>query len=222
MDLKLRSCVRQPTGVTVNSLSKAALEMIPMIRDLRDDTSAILPAALHMVETTPHYAFRMACISTADGSKCFLPCQKVVALVRSTNSSKPTLGSGIKLITPDVEDLFSTEDAGQTKHTLSARRTLENSTPYKLDPPRGGTQHALVLVTAKTDAPFVVESAQLLSSEEAAQAKQSLLKLLHMAMHIHGRDRKRTVEWGEHFSPVASRKCKRVGRSPADAPLPAR
>ena len=73
MDLKLRSGVRQPTGVTVNSLSKAALEMIPMIRDLRDDTSAILPAALHMVETTPHYAFRMACISTADGNKCFLP-----------------------------------------------------------------------------------------------------------------------------------------------------
>ena len=28
--------------------SKAALEMIPMIRDLRDDTSAILPAGLRM------------------------------------------------------------------------------------------------------------------------------------------------------------------------------
>ena len=40
------------------------------------------------------------------------------------------------------------------------------------------------------------------------------------AMHIHGRDRKRTVEWSENFSPVAPRKCKRVGRSPTDAPLP--
>ena len=37
--------------------NKAALEMIPMIRDLRDDTSAILPTSLHVVETTPHYAF---------------------------------------------------------------------------------------------------------------------------------------------------------------------
>ena len=74
-----------------------------------------------------------------------------------------------------------------------------NLTQYKLDPPRGGTQHALVIVTAKTDASFVVESVQLLSSEEAARAKQSLLKVLHMAMHIHGRDRKRTVEWGETF-----------------------
>ena len=61
---------------------------------------------------------------------------------------------------------------------------------------------------------------QLLSSDEAAQAKQSLLKLLHMAMHIHGRDRKRTVEWTNDFSPVTARKCKRVGRYPTDAPLP--
>ena len=44
----------QPWG---EAPSKAALEMIPMIRDLRDDTSAIRPAGLHMVETTPQYAF---------------------------------------------------------------------------------------------------------------------------------------------------------------------
>ena len=49
--------------------TKAALEMIPLLRDLKDDTSAILPAALHMVETSPHYAFTLACTSIADGSK---------------------------------------------------------------------------------------------------------------------------------------------------------
>ena len=201
--------------------SKAALEMIPMIRDLRDDTSAILPAGLRMVETTPHYAFTVACTSTVDGSKCFLPCQKIWCWSdRQRIQTQLPIGSGFKLITPDVEDLLSTEDAGQMKHTLSAICTLENLTQYKLDPPRGGTQHALVIVTAKTDASFVVESVQLLSAEEAAQAKQSLLKVLHMAMRIHGRDRKRTLEWGETFSPVASRKCRRVGRSPTDALLP--
>ena len=55
--------------------SKAALEMIPMIRDLRDDTSAILPASLHMVETTPHYAFTIACTSICDGIQVASPCQ---------------------------------------------------------------------------------------------------------------------------------------------------
>jgi hypothetical protein len=39
-------------------------------------------------------------------------------------------------------------------------------------------------------------------------------------MHINGRDRKRTVEWTDSFSPVTARKCSRVGRSPTDAPLP--
>ena len=45
-------------------------------------------------------------------------------------------------------------------------------------------------------------------------------KLLHMAMHIHSRDRKRTIEWTDGFSPMTARKCTCVGRSPTDAPLP--
>ena len=111
--------------------SKAALEMIPMIRDLRDDTSAILPAGLHMVETTPHYAFTIACTSISDGSQVLIPCQKILALVRSTKNSKPTaLGSGFKVVTPDVEDLLGTDSpnqvVGEMKHTLSATCTLDN------------------------------------------------------------------------------------------------
>ena len=211
--------------------SKAVLEMIPMIRDLKDDTSAILPACLHMVETSPHYAFTIVCTSISEGNKILLPCQKILALVQSSKNSKADrLGDGYKLVTPDVEDLLSIENPtaaitscsqGQEKHTLSAICTLENLTQYKLDPPRGGTQAALVTLTAKTDDSFVVESVQLLSSDEAAQAKQSLLKLLHLAIHIHSRDRKRTVEWTDGFSPITTaRKCTRVGRSPTDAPLP--
>ena len=180
-----------------------------MIRDLKDDTSAILPASLHMVETSPHYAFTIACTSISNGSKILLPCQKILALVRSSKNSKPAaLGTGYKLVTKDVEDLLSfdnpTDCAAQKKYTLSAICTLENLPQYRLDPPRGGTQAALVTVTAKTDVSFVVESVQLLSSDEAAQAKQSLLKLLHMAIHIHSN----------------ARKCTRVGRSPTDVPLP--
>ena len=129
------------------------------------------------------------------------------------------LGTGFKIITPDVEDLLS-DVAEPKKHTLSAICTLDNLPQYRLDPPRGGTQAALVTVTAKTDVSFVVESVQLLSSDEALQAKESLLKLLHMAMHIYSRDRKRTIEWTNNFSPMMARKCTRVGRSPTDAPLP--
>ena len=134
------------------------------------------------------------------------------------------LGSGFKLITPDIEDLLSTVDptglASQMKHTLSAICMLSNLPQYRLDPPRGGNQDALVIVTAKTDDSFVIESVQFLNSDEAAEVKQSMLKLLHLAMHIHVRDRKRAVEWSDSFSPLTARKCSRVGRSPTDAPLP--
>ena len=199
--------------------TKAALDMIPLLRDLKDDTSAILPAALHMVETSPHYAFTVACTSSSDGNTISLPCQKVLALIRSTKNSKPSnLGDGFKLITPGVEDLLSTVDptrlADQTKHTLSAICTLSNLPQYRLDPPSGGHQDALVIVTAKTEDSFVIESVQFLNSEEAAQVKHSLLKLLHLAMHIHVRDRKRAVEWNDDSSPVLARKCKCVGRCP--------
>ena len=148
--------------------------------------------------------FTIASTSSYDGGKILIPCQKVLALVKASKNSKPDqLGSGFKLTTPNVEDLLSTEDptglAG-TKHTLSAICTLDNLPQYRLDPPRGGTQHALVTVTAKTDDSFVVKSVQLLSSDEAAQAKRSLLKLLHLTMHIHGKDCKRAAEWTDGFS----------------------
>ena len=123
-----------------------------------------------------------------------------------------------------IRDRLSTVDptglAGQMKHALSAICTLSNLPQYRLDPPRGGNQDALVIVTAKTDDSFVIESVQFLNSDEAAQVKQSMLKLLHLAMHIHVRDRKRAVEWSDAFSPLTARKCSRVGRSPTDAPLP--
>ena len=94
----------QPWG---EALTKAALEMLPLLKDLKDDTSAIIPAGLHMVETSPHYAFTVT-KSTSDGSKVVIPCRKVLALIRSTKNSKPDpLGSGFKLITPGVEDLLS-------------------------------------------------------------------------------------------------------------------
>ena len=184
--------------------------MIPLLRELKDDTSAILPAGLHMLETSPHYAFTVACTSS-DGSKIDLPFRKVLALVRSLKNSKATpLGDGFKLITPGVEDLLSTLEptgrASQMKHTLSAICTLSNLPQYKLDPPRGGNQEALVIVTAKTEDSFVIESVQFLNSDEAAQVKQSLLKMQQLAMHIHVRDRKRAREWDDEYSPTFARK----------------
>ena len=132
-----------------------------------------------------------------------IPCQKVLALVRSKKSSKSTpVGTGFKLITPEVVDVLAplfTNETTDKSYTLSAMCTVDNLAQYKLDPPRGGCQHALVTITAKTSDAFIVESVQLLSKEEADQASQSLLRMMYYAMHLYGRDRKRAAEWSEDF-----------------------
>ena len=205
--------------------TKATLELLPMMRDFRDDTSAILPAPLHMVESSPHYAFTVTCTPPGGSDPLIMPCQKVLALIRSSKNSKPTsIGDGFKLVTPEVEDLLhlgEPTNQSPSKYTLSAMCTLENLPAYRLDPPRGGCQHALVTITCKTADAFIVESVQLLNAEEALLASHSLQQMLYLAMHIHSRDRKRAaVEWTEDFSPFAARKCSRLGRYPTDGGMP--
>ena len=171
-------------------------------------------------------AFTVACTNASDGNKIFLPCRKLLALVRSSKLSKAEkLGeAGFKLQTTDVEDLLNTfqppKTASEKRHTLSAICTLANLPQYKLDAPRGGTQDALVIITAMTDEAFVIEAVHCLTKEESAQVKESLISLLYQAMHIHARDRKRVVEWTDGSSPLNSSKCRRLGSAPTDAPLP--
>ena len=79
-----------------------------------------------------------------------------------------------------------------------------------------------MIITGKNEDSFVIESVQLLTEEQASQAKISLVKLLHFAMHMNARDRKRPVEWSKSFSPTkpGARKCSKLGRFPTDEDMP--
>ena len=203
-----------PTQATVN--------LIPLIRDLHDDTASILPAAFDMVCNSAHYAFTVQCTSQ-HGVEMTLPCQKIMCVIKSHKDSKAeALGTGFKLITPEVQSLWADKDASahQATYTLSSICTLDNLPRYRLDPPRGRDQYALVTITAKVGDMFVVEHVQLLDETLAKQATESFQKLLHLAMHLHLRDRKRSVEWSDTCSPAASsKKCRLLGRSPTDGPI---
>ena len=208
------------------SPTRATLNLLPLLRNIKDDTASLMPAGLHMVNTSTQYAFVVNCKS-ASGVVMSIPCQKVLALIKSNqNSNLLPVGTGFKLITEDVEDLLAEcEPSGDAhpapqKHTLSAICTLDNLRSFKLDPPRGGTQHALVTITAKTPDAFVVETVQPLTQTQAEQAASSLKQLLYLAMHMHNRDRKRVAEWSNISSPATHSRCKRLGRSPTDAEVP--
>ena len=191
-----------------------ALDLIPFLPQMGTDTACLLPAPLDLVKACAHYAFQ---VRMPGG--LVMPCQKIVALVKSTESSDPApIGTGYKLVTRNVEDVLATEAAGaeeQKRIVLSSMCTLGNVNVYKLDPPRGGAQHAVVTITGQVDGAYIVEHVQQVSAEDAAAAKVSLLKLLQVAVEINSQDSdKRKREWNEDESPAKARKCRVLGRCP--------
>ena len=199
--------------------TQATLVLLPLLDDLKPDTSSMLPAALHMVETSPHYTFEVL------HSECnAMPCQKIIALIRCSKDSVPEqLKGGFKLTTTGVADLLVADDSEHVskRYTVSAICTMENLPNYRLDPPRGGEQHALVTISDKIGDTFVLDQVQLLSQEEANQAAASMRRLLSVAIEVHKPARKRGGAWTEEFSPAIAKKCRVLGRSPTDAAVPA-
>ena len=192
------------------------LDIIPFMPQIDNDTACILAAPLNLVKACTHYAFQ---IRMPKG--LIMPCQKIVSLVKSTKASQLLpIGSGYKLVTREVEDVLASDASNLgLEHlkplVLSSMCTLDNLPAYRLDPPRGGTVHALVTVTGQVDDVFVVEHVQILSAEEAVMAKSSLLKLLQVAVEINSKDpSKRISTWNEDESPAKARKCRALGRCP--------
>ena len=199
--------------------TQATLSLLPLLDDLKADTSCILPAALHMVETSPHYTFQVV------HSECnAMPCQKIIGLIRcSKNSKVETLGDGFKLTTTGLADLLEADNSehDSKRYTVSAVCTMENLPNYRLDPPRGGEQHALVTISDMIGDTFVLDQVQLLKPEEAIQAAASLRRLLSVAIELHKPQRKRGGAWTEDFSPAMAKKCRVLGRSPTADAVPA-
>ena len=126
------------------------------------------------------------------------------------------------MVTPEVVDILESEigESQGTPHTVSAMCTSENLVTYRLDPPRNGTQCALLTITGMTNNTFIVETVQLLTREEAREVKASLRAVLDLATRLYGRDRKRGVEEPDAFAlNPAVTKCSRLGLSPTDTPL---
>ena len=167
-----------------------------------------------------HYAFQ---VRVPNG--IVLPCQKILTVIKSTKASTTVnIGQGYKIVTTDIED-FLASDVSQLaaestqKFTLSSTCTLDNLSSYRLDPPRGGAQYALVTITGKADDVYVVELVQLLSPADAMFARNALLKLLRLAIEINTSNLKRSAPWTEQDSPAQAKKCKVLGRCPTSEPL---
>ena len=134
------------------------------------------------------------------------------------------IGNGFKLLTTDIEDFLASDveqlaTESKQSFTISSTCTLENMTSYRLDPSRGKAQYAMVTVSGQAGDVFVVELVQLLSEEEARNARTSLLKLLRLAVEINSSNLKRTAPWTTDDSPVTAQKCRELGRCASGEPM---
>ena len=150
-----------------------------------------------------------------------MPCQKVVALVRSKDRSKPEqLGNGFNLVTNDVQDVIpvaADAPTSEQEFTLTTMCTADNLTQYKLDPPRGQKQHALVTITSTTAGEFVVETVQHVSSEDANVLTTSMTTWARLAKElVLGDSGQRSLPWTDVSSPASAKKCRVLGRCPTD------
>ena len=105
-----------PTNLTIVHASdqlfeevstQATVNLIHFLNDTTDDTSCILPASLHMIKESACYNFEVVCPSGSGCLDLVMPCQKIMALVRSTEKSvlDPTVKMAegtYKLLTPNV------------------------------------------------------------------------------------------------------------------------
>ena len=167
------------------------------------------------------YAFEVT--YDAEPKPIVLPCQQVLALIRSNTKSKTEpLGIGYKLTTKDVQCVLCGDDPhhAEKKYNVSSVCTQDDMVAYRLDPPRGKPQFALVTITNKIGDDFIIESVQLLNDAQAQTAKISMLSLMNLAQKVGNRDKKRSVEWTQDSSPWKARKCTALGRSPTEAELP--
>ena len=195
--------------------TQTMLDLFPLMPRLAQDSACIIAAPLHLLRVSASYAFQV-CLPKSLNS-VVMPCQKVVTLIKATKASEPVpIGHGYKLVTTDVEDFLGSDieqlaPANKQKFTISSTCTLKNMPAYRLDPVREKPQYAMVTVTGQADDVFVVEVVQLLSEEEARQAKQSLTTLVRFAVDLHSTTLKRSAPWTVDDSPVNAKKMQGIG-----------
>ena len=106
------------------------MQLLPLMQLLKGPThgtASIIPAALHQIATSPTYAFEITYETTDKAKPIIVPCQKVIALIRShAKSTTESLGDGLKLTTQNVQCILHSGDEHPTGYTVTSVCTLSN------------------------------------------------------------------------------------------------
>ena len=244
-DCRIVDAEEQQLGEAPTTTSTKLLNLLDTKADSAD---AVLPGALRMIYKSEHYSLALKlnpqpvpaelaglADETSPLSELLQPCGQIVALIASTERSKPAQNDdGYKIITDNVIDI-TFDGASDQKYRIISYCTLDNLTDFKLDPPKSQkSQAALISITSVLETAaegaerpanmtFLVDSIQLLSDDEANVMKPVLRKMIYLAtLAAQMSSRKRPQEpWSPTENPAsAASLCRVLGRSPTAPPLP--
>lgn len=242
-DCKIVDAVEQDFSEAPTTASTKILKLLDANHDSGD---AVLPGTLSMIHRSEHYALALKLnpqpmptelegLAEPPSSEMLQPCSQVMALIASTERSKPIQSEdGYKIITDNVVDILY-DIPSECKYSVTAYCTLDNLTDFKLDPPKfKPSQAALISISsilgpaaADTEQPanvsMLVDSVQLLSADEAAHIKPVLRKMIYLAtLTAQMSSRKRPQEpWSPTENPArAASECRVLGKSPTGPELP--
>ena len=155
-------------------------------------------------------------------------CKKVWVLIKATKQSTCTDEPPYQVTTDGVEDVFDAAEpdaaSEKTKRTykIISMCNKNNRTSLMLAPAHGKHVYALVVITAIRDDTVyaaIVESVQRDEKEQLAKAiRQEMTFATRLMQHTIGC---KTTPWDETTSPLASSRCRVLGRSPTGPELDA-
>ena len=211
---------RQDTSV---SRTDTCLTLIGMLRTSATMSSAILPASLGMVVPSKLYPLLVQ-YPVPDVPP--QSCKKIWALIKATKKSTCTDHPPYQVVTDDVEDILdavereaSVENVKKT-YTMITMCNKDNRSTLMLTPSHGKHVHALAVITAVHGNTLYAENVETLQRDE----KDDLAKAIRREMTLATRLTQHTfsgksTKWDETTSPIASSRCRALGRSPTGPEL---
>ena len=186
-------------------------------------SSAILPASLGMVMPSILYPLLVQYpVPDVPAQSC----KKIWVLIKATKKSTCTDHPPYQVVTDDVEDVL---DAAERDVSLQNVKTTckmitmcnkDNRSALMLTPSHGKHVHALAVITAVHGNTLYAENVETLQRDEKDDLAKAILQEMTLATRLmqHTFSSKST-KWDETTSPIASSKCRALGRSPTGPEL---
>jgi len=211
---------RQDTNV---SRTDTCLTLIDMLRTSAAMSSAILPASLGMVMPSKLYPLLVQYpIPDVPPQSC----KKIWVLIKATKKSTCTDHPPYQVVTDDVEDVLDAAERDVSLQNVKKTYKMitmcskDNRSTLMLTPSHGKHVHALAVITAVNGNTLYAENVESLQQNEKDDLAKAICQEMTLATRLmqHTFSSKST-KWDETTSPIASSRCRALGRSPTGPEL---